>query len=230
MRPIVAIDGPAGCGKSTVASGLAKALGYLYLDTGAMYRAVALKSMRAKVCPNDATRLGRLARQARVDLKMDPGRKLRVLLDGKNVTKQIRTSRVTARASEVARVKAVRQAMVKQQRRIAKSGRVVAEGRDIGTVVFPDAAWKFYLTASASMRAQRRWRDLKAAGETIGLKQVLRETRARDRRDKKRKISPLKPARGAFKVDTTRRMPKGTLKVVLNFVRCHPLGRSAARG
>ena len=222
-RPIVTIDGPAGCGKSTAAAALARTLGYLYLDTGAMYRALALKSLSRGIAATDARQLGRLARRTDVALRGDRRQILRVWLDGADVTRAIRTATVAARASEIAAIPAVRRAMVAQQRRLGRRGRVVAEGRDTGTVVFPDAAWKFYLTASPAARARRRWRDLQRVGQALPYAQVLRAVRARDRRDTTRVSSPLRRARGAILVDTTRRAAAHTLRTLLKFLRRHPV-------
>lgn len=222
-RRIVTIDGPAGSGKSTAAAGLAGRLGYLYLNTGAMYRALALKSMRAGIPMDDRRRLGALARRTRVDLRVDPGRVLRVLLDGEDVTPTLAAAAVAARASEIATIPAVRRAMVAQQRRIGRRGRVVAEGRDTGTVVFPDAPWKFYLAASPAARARRRRRDLQQAGAVLSYRDVLQQVQARDRRDTRRAASPLKRARGAVVVDTTRRTPAQTLTILLRALKRHPV-------
>jgi len=222
-RLIVTLDGPAGCGKSTAASALARALGYLYLDTGAMYRALAWKSLRVGVAPTDARRLGSLARRTRIDLRVDPGHAVRVLVDGREATLAIRTASVAARASEIAVIPAVRRAMVAQQQRLGRHGRVVAEGRDIGTVVFPDAPWKFYLTACPTTRARRRQQDLQRAGQRLPYAEVLRQVRERDRRDLTRAASPLRRARGAIVVDTTRRLPRQTLHYLLNCLKHHPV-------
>ncbi len=222
-RLIITLDGPAGCGKSTAALGLARALGYLYLDTGAMYRALAWKSVQAGLAPTDARRLGSLARRTRIDLRVDPGRTVRVLVDGREVTPAIRTAAIAARASEIAVIPAVRRAMVAQQQRLGRHGRVVAEGRDTGTVVFPDAPWKFYLTACPATRARRRQRDLQRAGQCLSYAEVLRQVRERDRRDMTRAASPLRRARGAVVVETTRRMPRHTLAYLLKCLKHHPV-------
>lgn len=222
-RAIITIDGPAGGGKSTAASGLAKQLGYLYVNTGAMYRALALKSVRAGIPPLARRRLGALARRTRIDLRMDPGRTLRVLLDGEDVTRAITAAEVAARASEIAVIPAVRRAMVAQQQRLGRHGRVVAEGRDTGTVVFPEARWKFYVTASAAERARRRWRDLRRDGVRVSFREMLRQVQARDRRDITRAASPLRQARGAVVVETTRRTAAQTLKTLLSVLKRHPV-------
>lgn len=222
MRSIITIDGPSGCGKSTAAAALARRLGYLYLDTGAMYRAVALKSLQQGVSPQDHRRLAALAREARVTLTMVRGR-LYVRLDGRDVTRAIRTVEVSARASEVAVVPAVRRALVAQQRRIGRRGGVVADGRDAGTVVFPAAPWKFYVTASVATRARRRWQELRTAGATLTYAHVLQQTKIRDRRDSTRADSPLRRAPGAWVVETTRRTPAQTLTTLLRYLKRHPV-------
>ena len=194
----------------------------MYLDTGAMYRAVAWKSLRADILASDHRRLGRLARATRIALRMVRGR-LRVSVDGRDATRAIRTADVSIRASEIAVVPVVRQAMVAQQRRLGSLGRVVAEGRDTGTVVFPGAPWKFYLTASVGARARRRWQGLRAAGSRLPYREVLRHIQDRDRRDMRRAVSPLKPARGAWWVDTTRRTSGQTLQTLLRYLKRHPV-------
>lgn len=199
---IITIDGPAGSGKSTAARGLAQKLGFLYLDTGAMYRAVALKAVREKVSLSNAAALSRLASRARIDFK-GRGDKVRVFLDGSEVTRSIRHPSISEAASQVAVVPGVRKALVKQQKRLGRSGRIVAEGRDTGTVVFPHAPLKFFLTASLPERARRRWRELKASGHRVSLTWVLWEARRRDVRDRNRKVAPLKAAPGAIRIDNT---------------------------
>ncbi len=183
---VIAIDGPAGAGKSSVARGVAAALGFTYLDTGAMYRCVALASLRRSRPP------GELAEQISLDL----GR--RVLLDGEDVTEAIRAPEVSERASQVAADPAVRRAMVAEQRRIMAHGDWVADGRDIGTVVAPDAALKVFLTADPRERARRRAAEMGADPET-----VLAEQMIRDERDRNRPESPLRAAEGAVQLDTT---------------------------
>jgi cytidylate kinase len=183
---VVAIDGPAGAGKSTVARGVAVALGFTYLDSGAMYRSVALA----------ATRRGLDPAQIAGSVRIDPGD--RVSLDGEDVTEAIRSPEVSEAASRAAEDPAVRRAMVALQRRLLAHGDWVAEGRDIGTVVAPDADVKVFLTADARERAKRRARELGADMET-----VLSEQTIRDQRDRAREHSPLRPAPGAVVLDTT---------------------------
>ena len=183
---VIAIDGPAGAGKSTVARAVAAALGFTYLDTGAMYRCVALASLRRQMAPADVA--------ARTELCLGD----RVLLSGEDVTEAIRTPEVSERASQVAADPAVRRAMVERQRRLLSSGDWVVEGRDIGTVVAPDAEVKVFLTADPVERARRR-----AAELGVDQKTVMAEQTVRDERDRSRAESPLRPAPGAIELDTT---------------------------
>jgi cytidylate kinase len=190
---VIAIDGPAGAGKSTVARSVAKALGLTYLDSGAMYRCVALAALRADVDPDDADRVGRLASGLRIGFDGD-----RVELDGADVSAEIRAPEVSEIASRVAAHRPVREAMVARQRALIDSGRYVAEGRDIGTVVSPDAALKVFLTASDAERARRR-----AAESGEPLDRVRAEQDRRDARDAQREHSPLRPAGDAVELDTS---------------------------
>jgi cytidylate kinase len=183
---VIAIDGPAGAGKSTVARAVAAALGFTYLDTGAMYRCVALASLRRQIEPADVA--------ARIQLCLGD----RVLLGGDDVTEAIRMPEVSERASQVAADPAVRRAMVEQQRRLLSSGDWVAEGRDIGTVVAPDAELKVFLTADPAERARRRAAQLGVDQQTVMAQQAIR-----DERDQSRDYSPLRPADGAVQLDTT---------------------------
>ncbi len=199
---IVAVDGPAGSGKSTTARQLAQKLGYLYLDTGAMYRAFTLKVLREKIDPDDWEALEKFASQTEIKLLPDASG-IRVYLDGEDVTDLIRTPEIDRIISQVSRVKAVRERMVALQRKIGKNGGVVAEGRDIGTVVFPNADVKVFLVASPQERARRRLNELQAKGVTISLDEVLADIQRRDKIDSTRKISPLKKAGDAIEVDTT---------------------------
>jgi len=194
---VVTIDGPAGAGKSSVARGLARRLGFRFLDTGATYRAVALAGLERNVAWDDAAALTRLARALQIDIRGE-----QVLLDGRDVTREIRTSQVTARIHHVADNPQIRQLLVDLQRRLADGGHVVTEGRDQGTVVFPSAECKVFLTASPEERALRRMRDLKARGEALPFSQVLQQQNERDCRDSTREVGRLVAAPDAIELNT----------------------------
>jgi CMP/dCMP kinase len=197
-RVIVAIDGPAGAGKSTLARRLAARLGYLYIDTGAMYRAVALWAIRENISLDDAPRLEQLAAHAVIRLSDS-----RVELNAEDVTVAIRAPEIGDAASRVSALPAVRKAMVRQQQQMGETASVVMEGRDIGTVVFPFAEVKIYLDAEPRVRAERRLRDLEARGEAASLDEVELEIRRRDDRDRTRADSPLMQAPDAIYFDST---------------------------
>jgi cytidylate kinase len=200
--PIIAIDGPAGAGKTTTAREVAKRLGFLHLDTGAMYRAIALKVLRAN-CPLDQPReIARIATAAEVGLKHENGSQ-RVFLNGTDVTAELRTEEVTRAVTPVCEVPEVRERMVQLQRRLGEAGGVVVEGRDIGTIVFPQAQLKIFLTADLEERARRRATEIEATGGKADLQEVMREIERRDCRDQSRSHSPLKPAEDAIVLDTT---------------------------
>ncbi len=201
-RIIIAIDGPVGSGKSTLARRVASLMGYVYIDTGAMYRAVALKALRRGVPLDAADQLAALAGETRIDLRAKDGTQ-QVFLDGEDVTAAIRTPEVSQGASRVAVVPGVRHVLVAEQRRAGAQGGVVMEGRDIGSVVFPDAELKIFLTASPEIRAERRWREHQQKGDTIDLPRTLEEIHERDRRDSGRASSPLIRAKDAVVVDST---------------------------
>ena len=207
---VVAIDGPAGAGKSTIARHLARHFGLLNLETGAMYRAFALKALRLEVPLDDPAALERLASET--EIKLEPGEdENRVLLDGEEVTGQIRNQTVTDAASRVSVFPPIRAAMVKRQQQMGSRGGVVMEGRDIGTVVFPNAEVKIFLDAAPEVRGMRRYDQIGQVGQggQTGAKpapppeEVIRDLRARDERDRNRADSPLKPAPDAFLLDST---------------------------
>ncbi len=211
---VIAIDGPAGSGKSTAARRVAELLGYVYLDSGAMYRALALKALRRSV-PLDATeQLVALAEQTRIDLRAS-NHGLRVLLDGADVTNEIRGREVSEAASHVAVIPGVRRVLVAEQRRAGQGGGVVMEGRDIGSVVFPDADLKIYLTASVDVRAGRRWREHETKGEDVSLERTLEEVHERDRRDSEREASPLLRAPDAVLVDNSAMDAEETARLIV---------------
>ena len=199
---IVAIDGPAGAGKSTVAKRLAKELGYTYMDTGAMYRAFAWKVMEEGIDPGDEKELGGILRDISIELVERDGRP-GVFLNGIDVTGRIRTPELSQMASRVSTSKIVREKMVELQRVMGSQGGVVAEGRDIGTVVFPKADVKIYLDASSRERARRRFEELRSQGDRVTMEETLAETEERDRRDKGRALAPLRRAEDAVVIDST---------------------------
>lgn len=199
---IIAMDGPAGSGKSTTAKILAARLGYNYLDTGAMYRAVTLMAHRKRIAPNDAPKLAALARQMQITFETHEAVN-RVFVDGTEVTSDIRTPEVTRHVSEVSAHKGVREALVERQKELGKNGNIVAEGRDTTTVVFPHADIKVYLDASLETRANRRLRDLERMGITSDVEEQVADLRRRDAFDTGREHSPLMKAKDAFSIDTT---------------------------
>ena len=199
---IVAIDGPSGAGKSTLAKRVARELGFMYLDTGAMYRALGLKALRQGVELSDEARVARLVAATEIDLKERSG-KLEVFLDGEEISELIRTPQVSQAASRVSALQVVRQRMLELQRALARRGRVVAEGRDIGTVVFPGAEVKIFLDASVRERARRRCEELRAAGQPVSLEETQREMEERDKRDSERDLAPLCKAEDALLIDSS---------------------------
>ena len=205
----IAIDGPAGSGKSSVARLVARILGYLYLDSGAMYRALALKAIRNGVPLDKESRLESLAKETRIELRAPSpeheaaGAQNCAFVDDADVTREIRTADVAQAASHVAAFSKVRRVLVAQQQRAGAGGGVVMEGRDIGTVVFPNADLKVFLDASPETRAERRWKEHREKGDRLTLAEVFDEVIERDKRDRERKVSPLVRAADAVLVDNT---------------------------
>ncbi|HZK25381.1 MAG TPA: (d)CMP kinase [Oscillospiraceae bacterium] len=203
MKPRIAIDGPAGAGKSTVARAVAKRLGLAYLDTGAMYRAITVAGLRRKIDFQDQQALAVLAAQADLDVQYnDEGQNI-LFLDGENVSETIREPQVSRHVSLVARCPGVRAVMVQKQKEIGQRGGVVMDGRDIGTNVMTEAEYKFYLTASLAERARRRLAELLEKGQSLTLEQMKEEIAARDKIDSERECSPLRPADDAIHIDST---------------------------
>lgn len=213
-RMIITIDGPAGSGKSTAARLLAERLGFQFLDTGAMYRAVALESLAAGVDLSDEPRVAEVARRLQVDA-LGPT----VRANGRDVTAAIRAPEVSAAASRVAANPAVREALVQLQRLTAGGRNIVTEGRDQGTVVFPDALCKFYLTADPDVRARRRQRELAEQGEPMEFDDLRTQILERDTRDKTRTAAPLLPADDALQIDTSHMTPDETVRRLEAIVR-----------
>jgi cytidylate kinase len=219
---IITIDGPAGAGKSSAARTLAQRLGFEFLDTGAMYRAVSLAALRAGVNLDDESALSTLI--ASLHLEMPPGGC--VLLNGEDVTKAIRTREVTAATGPVADSPAVRRRLAALQRAIAVGRNMVCEGRDQGTIVFPQAECKFFLFADPIERGRRRQREMAARGETVALDQVLRDQALRDERDAARDLAPMKPAEDALLLDSTRLSPEQVVEAMAAEVRRRAPGGS----
>jgi CMP/dCMP kinase len=223
---IIAIDGPVGSGKSTVAQRVAEMLGYIYLDSGAMYRAVAWKALRDRVPLDAEEKLAELAGATRIDLVSSDGG-FRVLVDGTDVTDSIRSPAVAQAASKVAVNGGVRTVLVAEQRRAAAGGGVVMEGRDIGTVVFPDADLKIFLDASVEVRAERRRLQYEQKNERVEFSEVLEQVRERDRRDRERAVSPLVRAHDSVYVDNTAMSAEETARLIVFLARAHETAAKA---
>ena len=219
---IIAIDGPSAAGKSTLAKRLAKDLGFTYLDTGGMYRALALKVLREGIDIGNDGALTELIGRTDIDLIVTGG-KLKVLLDGEDVSHEIRTPEVSQMASKASTLEVVRRWMLVLQRAFGRRGNVVAEGRDIGTVVFPDAEVKIYLDASAQERARRRVEELRRAGRQVSLDETLREMWERDKRDSERDLAPLRKADDAIAIDSTSVDAEALAQRVMQQIRKKPL-------
>jgi len=203
MVKIIAIDGPSGAGKGAVGSMLAKNLGFHYLDSGALYRLLGLVAVRHKINTGGNHNLTRLAENMDIGFEVRADGDNRVLLEGEDVTRELRTEQTAALASQVAANSQVREALLLRQRRFAKAPGLVADGRDMGTVVFPDAPLKVYLTASIEERARRRHKQLLENGESVSLRALEEQVRSRDERDMSREVSPLVAAADAVELDTS---------------------------
>lgn len=204
QAPVIAVDGPGGSGKGTVTQMLARRLGWHLLDSGALYRLTALAALRQGVSLEDVDGLVEVA--AGLDVAFEPtgpGEPVRVILEGEDVTSEVRTEACGDNASRVAVIQPVRDALLQRQRDFQQPPGLVADGRDMGTVVFPDADTKIFLTASAEVRAERRYRQLKDAGVDVNIDALLKEIRARDERDINRSAAPLRPAEDAQVIDST---------------------------
>ncbi len=199
QAPVITLDGPSATGKGTIARAVAEKLGFHLLDSGALYRVLALAASKRRIDPENGAAIAALAPRLALEFAADGG----VVLDGESVGTEIRTARVDELASRAAALPEVRRALLPWQRGFRRAPGLVAEGRDMGAVVFPDAARKFFLTASAEIRAERRCRQLLAKGLNARLADLSRDLQARDRRDRRRSISPLRPVSGAVEIDTS---------------------------
>jgi len=200
---IIAIDGPAGAGKSTVAKLVAQKLGFLYIDTGAMYRALTLRALENKIPINDQSRLIELAKNTSIDLKNSKDGSLEIFLDREDVSQEIRQPMITKFVSDVAKIKEVREVMLGLQRKLGRERDSVLDGRDIGTVVFPDADRKFYIDAQFAERVNRRYKELMGLGLNVSPKEIEADLHNRDTIDSTREVAPLKKAEDALYIDTT---------------------------
>lgn len=215
---IIAIDGPSGAGKSTIAKLVAKSLGYLYLDTGAMYRALTFKVLKEGIDITDTGKITDLVYKSTIDLINNPDGQIKILLDGIDISSDIRQLRITKLVSDVAKIKDVRQVMLSLQRKLGSRGNVVLDGRDIGTVVFPNAEKKFYLDADLKERVSRRYKELKELGQDVTLGIVDTDLSNRDKIDSNREFAPLKKADDAIYVDTTHLTIEEVVNKVLSYI------------
>ncbi len=227
-KPIIAIDGPSGAGKSTLSKLLARTLGLTNLDTGAMYRCVALAAARRNVDPDDAEALGRLGEAINIHFERS-GEGERVFLDGDDVSSAIRSPEISLLTSRVAACPAVRLAMVRLQQDLGRDGGVVLEGRDIGTVVFPQADVKFFLSASVEERGRRRFEELRSQGRAVDLARTIAEVEARDAADSAREHAPLLQAADAVAIDTTKKSIDDVLEEMLAIIQERLEARGARR-
>ena len=216
--PVIAIDGPSGSGKGTIAHRVAKALGWHLLDSGALYRLVALSADKSGVSLDDADRLADLAGMLDVRFDSHPDGSERIWLDGQDVTSEVRTEETGAGASAVAAIPAVREALLERQRAFQQAPGLVADGRDMGTHVFAEAPLKIYLTASAEERARRRHKQLKDKGMDVSLAALSRDIEDRDRRDTERSVAPLRPAEDARILDSSGQSIEAVTKTILDWV------------
>lgn len=225
-KPIVTIDGPSGGGKSTVSRALAARLGFTYLDTGAMYRAVAYTCQEQGVDPLNAVQLESLLATIRIELLPPPAGEddVRVIVNGREVGHSLRTPEMGMLASKVSAQPLVRSTLTLLQQQIGAAGRIVAEGRDTGTVVFPEAAWKFFLDASPEVRARRRAAQLLRQGEAVDEQQLLAQIVQRDRDDRERTIAPLKAAPDAMLIDSTGLAAEAVIGLMYDRVITRPCG------
>ncbi len=214
---IIAIDGPAGAGKSTVSRLLARRLGIPYINTGAMYRAVGVKAKKLGIPFSDNPQLREMLKNTDIRFVWD-GEREKIYLDGEDVTDQLYTPDAGKAASDISTIPIVRESLVELQRRIGKREGGVLEGRDIGTVVFPDADFKFFITASVEERARRRWKELKAKGLDVSLDEIIEDVKYRDKQDSTRAVAPLRKAEDAIEIDTTALTIDEVVEKILSYI------------
>ena len=219
LPKIITIDGPAGAGKSTMARELARRLDWVYLDTGALYRALALAALNRGIDPADQAASEALARSVKISVSATP-KGTAIFVDGEDVSDELRRPEISMAASTISAWPGVREALLDIQKTAGWNGKVVAEGRDMGTVVFPEAGLKLFLHASPEERAQRRYKELAAKGTDVTYEQVLKEINERDYNDQNREVSPLKAAPDAVSIDSTKLDPDAVQKVMINAFRC----------
>ncbi|MDD5766013.1 MAG: (d)CMP kinase [Candidatus Marinimicrobia bacterium] len=221
MGIVVAIDGPAGSGKSSTAKEVAKRLGFTYVDTGAMYRAITLLTIRRKISPENSEQVVSLAELIDIRFRWENGN-LRTLLNGEDVSDEIRSAEVAQAVSPVSAIAGVREIMVKRQREMSSENNIVMEGRDIGTNVFPKADFKFYVTADVEVRAMRRIGDYQKIGQNLSWEEIVEEIKKRDRIDSSRTHSPLKKADDAIVIDTTHLTFEEQVEKIIEIVKNRP--------
>ncbi len=216
-KPIIAIDGPPGSGKTTVSKMIAARLGYRLMDTGSMYRAAALVAMREGLRFTDSPELSSRLSRMEVEFRVDAGGQ-RIIVDGEDMKDQIRSEEVGMKASDISRIQMVRKILVEKQQMLGASGGVICEGRDATTVIFPDAEFKFFIDASVYTRAERRHRELETAGESLSFRETYEDMIRRDIQDSTRENSPLKIAPGVTYVDTTALSPDEATRIIIEEV------------
>ncbi|HEY7535490.1 MAG TPA: (d)CMP kinase [Thermodesulfobacteriota bacterium] len=215
---IITIDGPSGAGKGTVARAVAKRLGFSYLDTGAMYRAIAFLAQKEGVNINDEKKVSKMLLNTTISFEKDQKSNLKIFLNREDVTEDIRTPEISKLSSDIATKKVVRNYLKGIQRRIARNGNIVADGRDMGTYIFPRADFKFYVNASLSQRARRRWLQLKEGGIKSSIENVKNEIDRRDKQDKERLEAPLHPAPDAVIINTTKMTVDAAVKKIMKII------------